>query len=45
MPKERLNVEKVKQRIFEKFNGKYEFVDFAEYHDAKQKEKEKERFC
>ena len=39
MPKERLNVEKIKQRIFEKFNGKYEFVDFVEYHDAKQKEK------
>lgn len=45
MPKERLNVEKVKQRIFEKFNGKYEFVDFVEYHDAKQKEKIKCNEC
>ena len=45
MPKPRLNVNSVKQRLFEKFNGKYEFVDFIEYHDAKQKEKIKCNEC
>lgn len=45
MPKPRLNVDSVKQRLFEKFNGKYEFVDFVEYHDTKQKEKIKCNEC
>lgn len=45
MPKPRLNVESVKQRVFEKFNGKYEFVNFKEYSHAKQKEEIKCNEC
>lgn len=45
MPKPRLNVEGVKQRLFEKFNGRYEFVNFTEYSHAKQKEEIKCNEC
>ena len=38
MAKQKLNVDIIKQRILEKFNGKYEFVNFVEYIDARQKE-------
>lgn len=45
MKRQKLDVEIIKQRIYEKFNGKYEFVDFIEYHDAKQKEEIKCNEC
>lgn len=45
MAKQKLNVDIIKQRILEKFNGKYEFVNFVEYIDARQKEEIKCNSC
>lgn len=45
MPKKHLDVETIKQRIFEKFNGKYEFIGFTKYINAKQKEKVRCNIC
>lgn len=45
MSKKPLDVKTIKERISDKFNGKYEFVNFTTYNNSKQKEKIKCNLC
>lgn len=45
MSKKPLDVKTIKERISDKFNGRYEFVNFTTYNNSKQKEKIKCNLC